>query len=175
MKFGCRSELDLSCRNGCCNVDFMLGLGDGNFLLVCTSFTGGGCRSSTSSLAGHVYHRCFAHSSPARLLTLAFVPSLSGTILNVHINKYNILHTFSTLHAFCWTWGYIYMHAHSLVAFIQYKIHHTCAVSHVCIYIYTCIHTHSRIWQYMYMYTDIYIYIYIYIHIYVYIDMYIYK
>jgi hypothetical protein len=53
--------------------------------------------------AGHVYHRCFAHSSPARLLTLAFVPSLSGTILNVHINKYNILHTFSTLHAFCLT------------------------------------------------------------------------
>ena len=66
-------------------MDSMLGLGDGNSLLVCASFIGGGCRSSAGSLAGHAYHGRFAHSAlrgpkqtPHLLLTLAFVPSLSG-------------------------------------------------------------------------------------------------
>ena len=62
-----QKQVVFSCCNGGCNMDFMLGLRDGNSLLVCTSFTGGGCRSSTGSLAGHVYHRCFAHSGPAQL------------------------------------------------------------------------------------------------------------
>ena len=70
MKFGRRSELYFLWGNGGCNIwflyIFMLGLGDGNSLLLCTSVTGGGGRNSTGLPVSHVYHR-FAHSGPTRL------------------------------------------------------------------------------------------------------------
>lgn len=66
-------------------MDFMVGLGDGKSLLVCTNFTGGGCRNSTGSFAGHVYHRARSKQNAASSADWLSFPRFQVVLLRSHV------------------------------------------------------------------------------------------